>query len=1313
MTKLSLGLLGGFRLETDAGELVPLTTRKAQALLAYLALHAGQPQARPKLAALLWGERTEAQARDSLRQALSLVRKALSSVGAQTLIAHEDTITFVQAALNVDAILFEGLVEEQRPERLQEAIGLYRGELLEGFQVPSPEFENWAAAERQRLRERALDAMTGLLEHYLVTGAIERGIHIAARLLSSDPLQERVHRTLMELYCRQGRHGTALRQYRACADLLAKELGIEPDAQTKALHRHILREWNRREGELSSGDPLVREEPTDAVVAEPPMSTRPPERRQLTVLVCDLAGIGTLADRLDPEELQRLFRAYQRVCTEVISRSGGTVRKLAGTQRQVHFGHPQAREYDAECAVRTGLSLIEAISKLDGGCDGPLQLRVGIASGPVVLWDFFGDGATQQEIIGEAVQIAGGLQAHAEPNMVVIAASTHRLVGGLFDCDDLGRVALEGHFEPIPAWRVRGTSAVDSRFEALRATSTPLVGREEELELLLRRWPKAASGNGQVVLLSGEPGIGKSRLAAALAEALEAEPHTRLRYFCSPHHQDSALYPTIRQLERAAGLRRDDTSEQRLDKLEMLLARSTNDLGGTAPLIADLLSVPFGDRYPPLNLTPQKRKQKTFDALLGLLEGLAARQPALMVFEDAHWVDPTSLEQLDSIIDRVSALSVLLIITYRPEFVPPWIGRPQVSLLTLNRLAHRQRHEMIAGLTRGKALPEEITEQIINRTDGVPLFIEELTKAVVESGLLVEAADRYTVSGPVKPLAIPTTLQASLLARLDRLAPIREIAQISATLGRHFSHELISAVAAMPQRQLDDGMEQLVRAELMHRRGTPPDAEYTFKHALVQDAAYASLTRGRRQEMHGRVARAIEERAPDVAMREPEVLAHHFTQANCAPQAIEYWLKAGQVALARSANLEAVSHLERGLAVVRSLPVGTDRDRHELHLQYALGTACNAAHGYGADATLAAFERARELIVRTGDDSNIDVVMEGLTTTLFNRAAYRDCLNIRLEFLAMAQRRGDPGSLGVAHRGIAGIHNVFGNFVDAQAHSEDAWSYHVSAKHKSAAGRYVRDIGVSVLCHLSIAEWHLGFLDRSRLHLAESLALAKASNHPNTAGYAHVWAAVLSFMARDFDALRQYASIVTRLGREQSIPYYASWVTCLDAAALATAGDDEGAVDMALTGQTLRKQFQARALGPVFLCALAEVHWYGRRNEAALSTIADALAIADRTEECWMNADLWRLKAEVISGASGRDTADEVEQHFHRALEIARGQGSRMFELRAATSMSRYLAAQRRMDCARGLLAPLYGWFTEGLDTPDLRAAKALLDQLG
>ena len=709
------------------------------------------------------------------------------------------------------------------------------------------------------------------------------------------------------------------------------------------------------------------------------------ERRQVTVMFSDLVGSTALSARMDPEDLREVISAYQKCVAETVQRFGGFVAKYMGDGVLVYFGYPQAHEDDAERAVRAGLELIQAVIALKSSAS--LQARVGVATGLVVVGDLIGKGSAQEQaVVGETPNLAARLQAAATRSTVAIDITTRRLLGGLFEYRDLGGIEAKGFANRVQAYEVVRPSMVESRFEALRTATTPLVGREEEVDLLLRRWQQAKRGDGCVVLISGEPGIGKSRIAQTIVELLGGEPHTRLRYFCSPHYQDSALYPSIAQLERAAGLRREDTAEQRLDKLEAVLAQGTNDLSEAVPLLADLLSIPTDDRYPPLNLTPQKHKEKTLHALLAQLEGLAARQPVLMVWEDVHWSDPTTRESLDLLIDRLPSLRVLAVITFRPEFTPPWIGRSHVTMLTLNRLPRRQGAEIVAHVTGGKALPKEIADQIIDRTDGVPLFLEELTKAVIESGVLTGTGDHFTMTGPVAPLAIPTSLHASLLARLDRLAPTRDVVQICAALGRSFSHELISAVAEMPEQQLNDALAQLVDAELMFRRGASPNAEYTFKHALVQDAAYSTLLRTRRQQLHSHIARTLENRFPEIVTAHPERVAQHYAEAGVPDKAARYQLKAGQQAIGRSAMAEAEGLLRRGLDLVLRLPDGPERQKREFDLQMALAMAQFAMTGWAAPAAGEALGRARQLGARLNQPARLARVLIGQFVYHLNRA---------------------------------------------------------------------------------------------------------------------------------------------------------------------------------------------------------------------------------------------------------------------------------------------------------------------------------------
>jgi class 3 adenylate cyclase/predicted ATPase len=1035
------------------------------------------------------------------------------------------------------------------------------------------------------------------------------------------------------------------------------------------------------------------------------------ERRQLTVMFCDLVGSTALSARFDPEDLREIIGAYHRHCADVIAQFGGFVAKYMGDGVLAYFGYPQAHEDDVERAVRAGLALVETVAKLDAGARTALQVRVGVATGLVVVGDLIGEGAArEQAVVGETPNLAARLQALAEPGTVVIGASTRRLLGELFEYRTLGSVSVKGFGDPVPVWQVSGLSAVDSRFEALRATTTPLVGRDEEIELLMRRWQQVRRGDGSVVLISGEPGIGKSRIAQTILARVSGEPHIRLRYFCSPHHQNSALYPTITQLERAVGFQREDTLDQRLDKLEAVLALATNDLGEVAPLLAELLSIPTGDRYPPLKLSPQQRKRKTLRAKVAQVEGLAARQPVLMVVEDVHWSDPTSLELWDLMVDQVPALRVLLIITFRPEFAPPWVGRPQVTLLSLNRLPARQRAEMITRVTGGKPLPKEIADQIIDRTDGVPLFIEELTKAVIESSMLTEAGDCYTMAGPLSPLAIPATLHASLLARLDRLAPVREVAQIAAALGRQFSHELISAVAPMPSRQMDAALAQLVSAELIFRRGTPPDAEYTFKHALVRDAAYGTLLKVRRQELHARIAQVYEDCFPEQMEMQPELIAYHCMNAGLAEKAIDYWEKAGQRAVRRSATAEAVAHFTKALDLLADLPEGVQLHRHELALQLALAGALLVAKGWASPLTGDAYARARELCGKVGEAPQLVATLAGLFAFRMNRAELRAARQVASELLRLGEQHDDPKLYG--HRAMGSSFLFQAEFTDALVHLQRALDTYDPIKHCPPT---VTPADNRVVCRSFVA-WVLqfqGHLDEAAAQGRRALAEAYELAHPYTLAFALHASCLFRQVRGDGVTLGKRSAELVTLAADQGFPHLLATGTFFRGWAMPMVG---GATDQAIAemqrGLAAKRATGAELKVPYYLGLMAGVAGRADRD-GAMSLLAEALARVDKTGECWFEAELHRLRGELLLAPSSGSEVADAEVSFQRALALAREQQARLWEVRAATSLAHLWRDQGRRTEARELLAPVYEWFTEGFDTPVLRDAKALLDQLG
>jgi class 3 adenylate cyclase/tetratricopeptide (TPR) repeat protein len=864
------------------------------------------------------------------------------------------------------------------------------------------------------------------------------------------------------------------------------------------------------------------------------------ERRQLTVMFCDLVGSTALSTRLDPEDLREVIGAYQDCCAQVIARFDGNVARYLGDGALVYFGYPQAHEDDAERAVRAGLGLVEAVSQLRPGHDLILEVRVGIATGLVVIGDIIGLGAVWEEaVIGETPNLAARLQASAEPNTVVIAPNTRRLLGGLFDYAELGELALKGFAAPVKAWQVISESTAVSRFEARRTAGlTPLVGREQELALLLRCWERARSGEGQIVLLAGEPGVGKSRVTQALGERLNDEPQTRLSYYGSPYYRDSALHPIIDQLERASGFARNDPPERRLAKLETLLAQSTESVAEVMPLFAPLLSIP-SNRYPPLNMTPQRRKEKTLEALAEQLAGLASRQPVLMIFEDAHWIDPTSIELLGLTIDRLRCLSVLLVITFRPEFTPPWTGQPHVTSLTLDRLNQDQVAAMVERLTDGKALPAEILNEIVARTDGVPLFVEELTKTVLESELFEDRGDRYELTGPLPPLAIPATLQDSLMARLDRLAPIKEVAQIGAALGREFSYELLAAVARRSDVQLTKALDQLAAAGLIIRRGTPPRASFMFKHALVQDAAYGALLRSQRHELHSRIADVLRATTGEAPTAPSEIIAHHLQSAGRSREAVDYWREAGERAAHRAANREAIGHFRRALSLLEAQPETSNRMRAEVAILSRLCPALMNIHGWSAPEVGAAVEQTAEIARRLGNSAEIAPSIANLWIFHANRGQFDRADEISANLFKIASECDDPDILLQAHHTAWPLRWARGLFVAATQHTDAGLALYDQARHSRHGHTYIgHDPEACALGVSAAAQSMLGYPARAMCREGEALTLPRRLRHPPSLAQALMYVCDSRAARGDAVGVLGPATELLEISIENSIPQH-------------------------------------------------------------------------------------------------------------------------------------------------------------------------------
>jgi predicted ATPase len=838
-------------------------------------------------------------------------------------------------------------------------------------------------------------------------------------------------------------------------------------------------------------------------------------------------------------------------------------------------------------------------------------------------------------------------------------------------------------------------SAVASRFEALRGSAlTRLVGRDEEIDLLLRRWARAKAGDGQVVLVSGEPGIGKSRIAAALAERLHAEPHLRLRYFCSPYHQDSALYPFIDQLGRASGFARDDPPAAKLEKLEALLARAEPPDEDVA-LLADLLSLPASERHPLPNLSPLRKKERTLEALIRQLEGLARRQPVVMVFEDAHWTDPTSRELLDLAMERVRTLPVLLIVTFRPEFQPPWTGQPQVTVLALSRLDRRDRTALVTQIAGGDALPDDVIGQIAERTDGVPLFVEELTKSVLESGVTL--------------LGIPTTLHDSLMARLDRLGSVRRVAQIGAAIGREFSYSLLRAVSGLSEDELQTALARLVASELVFQRGMPPEAIYPFKHALVQDVAHGSLLRNTRQQLHGQIAEALETHSPELIDNQPEIFAQHYAAAGLAERSATYWGKAGRRSVTRSAMAEAAAQFQMGLDQLALLPDDPERQRQKLEFWSALAAVLNAVKGFAAFETGQAYACARELWEQLASPSEFLQIPNGECRYHLNRGELGRAQRVAEDVLRLSGERNDSAGLVLGHHSCGAILMLTGGFASSHPHLEEALALYDPTVHRSFVHQYGIHCQLVSPAFLGLVLFCRGFPDqalaRSSAPIAEALRLA---HPPSLAVYLSV-STRLVLLVGDSAALGERADQLVAVATEQGFPHWHAEGTIFRGWARVKNGDVAEGISLLRGGCAAYRATGAELWMPHYTALIAGACEIAGQIEEAVSLLDDALRIAERTGERWFAAELNRHKGQLLLRQGHSEAAEEL---YGKALGIAEEQEAKLWELRAAASLARLRCDQGLRGEAHDLLAPVYGWFTEGFDTPDLKEAKVLLDEL-
>lgn len=1059
-------------------------------------------------------------------------------------------------------------------------------------------------------------------------------------------------------------------------------------------------------------------EPGASRAANKPVATERAhaERRQLTVLFCDLVGSSVLASRLDPEELSDVIRSYQDACRSVIERYDGTVTRYSyvGDAVLALFGYPRAHEDDAERAVRSGLDIISSVASLPlpgtATATEPLAVRIAIATGLVVAGDLVGEGGAEEDaIVGETPNLAARLQAIAVPNSVIISAGTRELIGERFACADLGEHSLRGFSEPVRAWRVGAPRPAESRFEASRqpVRTAPLVGREEHLSRLLRLWQEMGPHRGRAVLLSGEAGIGKSRVVEALRERIAGTPHTLLRYQCSPHYFNTALHPVIEHIERAAGIGREDAPSIKLAKLSAWPGAAPDSSEAVA-LLGALLSIPPDPRFPLPGLSAQRQKERTFGVLLDFMRALAAVRPLLLVFEDAHWIDPTTQEFLTLLIERVREMRAFVIITFRPDYSPPWRQMPFIEHLELAGLSPEHAMGLARHVAGERRLSEKLIEEVVGKTDGVPLFVEEFTRAVLGAGLPDEREDRAGPGAPRPLLAVPSTLQDSLMARLDQLGPAKHVAQVAGAIGREFNYELLEAVWRDRAGHLHEGLVTLVRSGLVHAQSGVPGASYAFKHALVQEVAYESLLRSSRRELHLRIAEALERRFPQTARDAPELVAHHWTAAGKAEPAIAGWLAAGRRASERSEYREAIGHLRTGLALYPQLPDAQARRDSELALLLALAPALITTEGGGTPEVGALYARALSLCEGTPESETHFVAHWGSWRASMDHRMGRERAD---KLLDLAQNLGEPALRLQAHHCQWATLYMLGAHSECCRHTEMGLKLYDRNRDHVHAGLYGgHDARVCALGERALARWMLGH-PREALALVQSaLDWSRELSHVGSRVHALDYALVLQKFRRDMNAVNLLAGELTAFASEQRLRVFSAKGVFFRGWAHALTQDVGAGLSEMLDGIASERAADTPHDFTLYLEMLAEVYGLAGRLEEALRAVGDAFAVAERRGIVYWNAELHRRRGELLFASGERDAAETC---FREALACARVQEARSLELRAVVSLARFGRDQR--DCApvAAILRSLCESFGEDRDTPDLNEAHQVLESLG
>lgn len=1090
-----------------------------------------------------------------------------------------------------------------------------------------------------------------------------------------------------------------------------KELGVASMGHRKKILRNAAQRDATESADLSNDNPTTEVAEAQASPANKSAGGSA-ERRQLTVMFADLVGSTEMSGRMDPEDMREAITSYQECVARHVLQIEGYVAKYMGDGVLCYFGWPQAHEDDAERAARAALNIIDDLATLSAPNGEKLAARIGIATGLVVVGDIVGQGAAQEEaVVGETPNLAARLQGMAQPGQIVVSDTTRNLLSNALDVQHLGQHDLKGISRTVDAYSIVGEHhSADVATAIDPAGGIPLIGRETEISLLMDRWSQATDSEGQVFLLCGEPGIGKSQIVASLVENLSGQPHEILHFQCSPYYASSAFYPVIGYLERSAGFARDDDVQGKLNKLEALLATVFDDPIPVAALFASMMSLP-ADRYPPTGLEPVKQREQSILAFVDFVVGQSRKTPLLFLFEDAHWCDATSLELLTVLIQQVETSRILQLITHRPEFQPPWQNIGHITHYNLNRLAKRHSRSIIEALAGGKSLPDQIVDQILEKTDGIPLFVEELTRTVLEGDFLIEKEDAFLLEGPLPPFAVPSSLQDSLMARLDRLSPLKDVAQTSACIGREFSFELLACVSPQSKTELREALKELVFNELIVARSTSSEASYTFKHALVQDAAYSSLLKSRRQQLHANIAKALQDNFASQMELQPELMAQHLTAAGMMAEAVPHWLSAGLVAISKSANEEAITHLTNGLDCLKVTEEGEQRDEQELLLRAMLGVAQFTARGYGSPELGDNYENALTLALRVGDTPYKSPAMFGVWAYHLMRVNHAKATEVYAEAIEQARVTGIPHEM-TAALAAATTSSIFKG--DARAgidFSESSWKLYDKSTHGDLVALFGQDVGLWCADFGSWGVWLDGRSEEADRRYGEANRLARELGHPLSLASGLVHTSLLYSMAGDVKRTLEYAEETIEVCEEVGIPARLVEAYIMKGWVLTKSGDVDEGIALTQRGMDGWRGAGAEIARPWWLALQSEQYRIKGDLQKSLAVVDEALSIiAESGENLWL-PELMRLRAHLLLDMDAGQKK-EAEVLLDGAMSTAGKQVSKFWQLRAASSLCELMVDAKDREKARLLLTPLIDGFSEGHQTHDLLNASQTLSSL-